>query len=249
MPETLKNQVALITGASRGIGLAIAKLFAQHGASLALVARTEESLSAALEICRSAGVQAHPFPCDLACLPATQEIVEKVLQRFGKIDILVNNAGITRDALLLRISDEDWQIVLDTNLRSAFVLTRAVARSMMKSRYGRIINISSVSGIIGNAGQANYAASKAALIALTKTTAREFASRGITANAIAPGFITTDMTSDLPEKLTQELLQQIPLGRFGTPEEIASTALFLASPAASYITGQTIIVDGGLVMQ
>ena len=248
MHDQLKKHVALITGASRGIGLAIAKLFAQQGATLALVARTPESLTPAVEACRAAGAQAHPFPCDISNPEAAKALPEAVLQKLQKIDILINNAGITRDTLLLRMSDEDWQSVLDTNLRSAFLLTRAVVRPMMKARYGRIINISSVSGLIGNAGQANYSASKAALIALTKTTAREFASRGITANAIAPGFITTDMTGALPENITAEILKQIPLGRFGTPEEIAAAALFLASPSASYITGQTLIVDGGLVM-
>lgn len=248
LPQTLENHVALVTGASRGIGLAIAKTFAQHGAKLALVARTSEALAGTLDAARAAGVDAEAFPCDLSDAEATKALSDRVLERFGQIDILVNNAGITRDTLLLRMSDEDWQTVMDTNLRSAFLLTRAVVRPMMKARRGRIINISSVSGLIGNAGQANYAASKAALIALTKTTAREFASRGITANAIAPGFITTDMTSVLSDNVTQEVLKQIPLGRFGAPEDIAYAALFLASPAASYITGQTLIIDGGLVM-
>ncbi len=246
--HTLHNHVALITGASRGLGLAIAKLFAQHGAKLALVARSEQALTPALEAVRQVGAEAQPFPCDLSDAETTKALPDLVLKHFGQIDILVNNAGITRDTLLLRMSDEDWQNVIDTNLRSAFLLTRAVVRPMMKARRGRIINISSVSGLIGNAGQANYAASKAALIALTKTTAREFASRGITANAIAPGFITTDMTNVLPENVTQEVLKQIPLGRFGTPDDIAHAALFLASPASAYITGQTLIVDGGLLM-
>ena len=250
MPSSkfLTNQVALVTGASRGLGKAIALALAQEGASIAAVARSEDALKETLEAIRAAGGVAEPFAVDVADGAAVEAMVEKITARFERVDILVNNAGVTRDGLLARMTSEAWDTVIDTNLKGAFNLTKPVGRLMVKQRAGRIINISSVIGLMGNAGQANYAASKAGLIGFTKSVAREFASRGITCNVICPGFIETDMTKNLSEDLRKKLLDRIPLQRLGQPEDVAGAAAFLCSPAASYITGQILTVDGGMVM-
>ena len=244
----LENQVALVTGASRGLGRAIATELAAHGASIAAVARSEEALQDTLAAIRNAGGTAEAFPVDVADSDAVDAMVEKAVARFGRIDMLVNNAGVTRDGLLMRMKTEDWDIVINTNLKGAFHFTRPVGRLMVKQRSGRIVNISSVIGLMGNAGQANYAASKAGLIGFTKSVAKEFASRGITCNVLCPGFIETDMTKDLSEELKKKLLERIPLQRLGQPGDIAGVVAFLCSPAASYITGQVVTVDGGMVM-
>jgi 3-oxoacyl-[acyl-carrier protein] reductase len=250
MPSTnfLTNQVALVTGASRGLGKAIALALAAEGASVAAVARSEDALKDTIEAIRAAGGTAEPFALDVADSAAVDAAVEKITAKFGKIDILVNNAGVTRDGLLARMKSEDWDTVINTNLKGAFHLTRPVGRIMVKQRSGRIINISSVIGLMGNAGQANYAASKAGLIGFSKSVAREFASRGITCNVVCPGFIETDMTKDLSDDLKKKLLERIPLQRLGQPGDIAGVVAFLCSPAASYITGQIVTVDGGMVM-
>ena len=244
----LTDKVALVTGASRGLGKAIALALAAEGASIAAVARSEEALKGTLEAIRATGGVAEAFPFDVADEAAVEAAVEKITARFQHIDILVNNAGVTRDGLLMRMKSEDWDAVLNTNLKGAFHLTKPVGRLMVKQRAGRIINISSVIGLMGNAGQANYAASKAGLIGFSKSVAREFASRGITCNVVCPGFIETDMTRDLGEDLRKKLLERIPLQRFGQPDDVAGTVLFLCSPAAKYITGQILTVDGGMVM-
>jgi len=244
----LTNQVALVTGASRGLGQAIAVALAAEGATIAAVARSEDALKSTLEAIRAAGGVAEPFALDVADSAACEETVTKITTKLDRIDILVNNAGVTRDGLLMRMADADWDTVLDTNLKGAFLVTKAFVRSFIKQRSGRIINISSVIGLIGNAGQANYAASKAGLIGFTQSAARELASRGITVNAIAPGFIETDMTAELTEALKAEILKKIPLGCLGQSEDIAAAALYLAGPGARYVTGQVLTVDGGMVM-
>lgn len=244
----LTNQVALVTGASRGLGKAIALTLAGEGASIAAVARSEEALKETLEAVRAMGGVAEPFALDVADGAAVDATVEKIAARFEHIDILVNNAGVTRDGLLARMTSEAWDTVINTNLKGAFNLTKPVGRLMVRQRSGRIVNISSVIGLMGNAGQANYAASKAGLIGFTKSVAREFASRGITCNVICPGFIETDMTRDLNEDLRKKLLERIPLQRLGRPDDIAGAVAFLCSPAANYITGQILTVDGGMVM-
>jgi len=244
----LTDKVALVTGASRGLGKAIALALAAEGASIAAVARSEEALKETLEAIRAAGGVAEPYAFDVADGAAVEAAVEKIAARFQHIDILVNNAGVTRDGLLMRMKSEDWDAVLDTNLKGAFHLTKPVGRLMVKQRAGRIINISSVIGLMGNAGQANYAASKAGLIGFSKSVAREFASRGITCNVVCPGFIETDMTRDLGEDVRKKLLERIPLQRLGQPDDVAGAVTFLCSPAASYITGQILTVDGGMVM-
>lgn len=244
----LAEKVAIVTGAGRGIGRAIALEFAREGADVACVSRTAENSQKVAEEVRALGRKAWAYAVDVADSNAVNAAAEKILADCGKADILVNNAGITRDGLLMRMSDEDWDIVLNTNLRGAFAFTRALSRVFIRQRSGRIINIASVIGLIGNAGQANYAASKAALIGFTKSVAREVASRNITVNAIAPGFIETDMTAVLNQDLKTELLKQIPAKSFGQADDIAHAAVFLASASARYITGQVLTVDGGMVM-
>ena len=244
----LTNQIAVVTGAGRGIGRAIALKFAAEGADVVCVSRTQENSEKVAAEIRALGRKAWAFAVDVADAAAVSAAAGKILAEAGKVDILVNNAGVTRDGLLMRMSDADWDTVLDTNLKGAFLVTKAFSRAMIKARTGRIINVSSVIGLIGNAGQCNYAASKAGLIGFTQSAAKELASRGITVNAIAPGFIETDMTSELKPEMREAILKQIPLGSFGSAEDIAGAALYLASPAARYVTGQVLTVDGGMVM-
>jgi 3-oxoacyl-[acyl-carrier protein] reductase len=244
----LENQTAVVTGAGRGIGRAIALKFAQAGANVVCVSRTQENSEKVAAEVTALGRKAWALAVDVADSKAVKAATEKILADCGKIDILVNNAGVTRDGLLMRMSDEDWDTVLDTNLKGAFHFTRELFRIFAKQRAGRIINVTSVIGLIGNPGQCNYAASKAGLIGFTQSVAKELASRSVTVNAIAPGFIETDMTSDLNEELKAHILKAIPMGKFGSADDIAGTALFLASPAARYITGQVLTVDGGMVM-
>ena len=242
----LDGKVALVTGASRGIGRAIAKEFASQGAKVALCARSVDALQAVADEIAAAGGCAQPFALDVSSADGVRAVVEAVTEHFGRLDILINNAGITRDGLIARMKDDAWEEVLNTNLRGAFYLPRAAAKIMMRQRCGKIVNISSVVGLTGNPGQANYAASKAGLIGMTRSVAKELGSRNIQVNAIAPGFIVTDMTDSLPEALKAKLLEQIPLGRLGQPEEIAKAALFLASDWSDYVTGQVLAVCGGL---
>ncbi len=241
----LSGRTALVTGSTRGIGRAIAETLAGAGARVAVVGR---DAGRAEEAATAIGHGAAGFACDVADPASVTALVESVEKAFGQIDILVNNAGLTRDNILFRIKDDDWDAVLDANLRGAFVAIRAASRGMMKRRWGRIINIASVVGIIGNKGQSNYAASKAGLIGLTKSVAKELASRNILINAVAPGFIETDMTAAMTPEARATLSGQIPLERLGTPNDVAATVAFLASDLASYITGQVLVVDGGLVM-
>ena len=241
----LAGRTALVTGSTRGIGRAIAEVLAESGARVAVVGR---DLARAQEAASTISPEARGFACDVGDVASVTALVEAVEKEFGGIDILVNNAGLTRDNLLFRIKDDDWDAVIDANLRGAFVAIRAAARGMMKRRWGRIINIASVVGVVGNKGQANYAASKAGLIGMTKSVAKELASRRILANVVAPGFVETDMTAAMTEDAKKTLFTQIPLERLGTPRDIAGVVAFLASDHASYITGQVLVVDGGMVM-
>jgi len=246
---TLQGKTALVTGGSRGIGRAICLALAACGANVAVnCAGRADAAARTAEECAALGVRALALQGDVADEAAAAALVQRTAAELGGIHILVNNAGITRDGLLLRMSDADFDAVLDTNLKGAFHMLRAAARPMVKQRWGRIVNISSVVGLSGNAGQANYAASKAGIIGLTKSAAKELGSRGITVNALAPGFIETDMTAGLPQALREAMLAGIPLGRPGQPEDVAQAAAFLASPAAAYITGQVLAVDGGMAM-
>ena len=244
----LTGKTAIVTGASRGIGAAIARKLCEAGANVALCSRSAEAVAAIADALNSEGYTAISTAADISQKSDVEALIKAVQERFSQIDILVNNAGITRDTLLMRLKDEDWNAVLQTNLTGTMYCTRAVLRPMIRQRSGRIINISSVIGVMGNPGQASYAAAKAGIIGFTKTIAREVGARGITVNAIAPGFITTDMTAQIPEQHQKQLLELIPLRRFGSPEDVADTVCFLASDAARYITGQTLHVDGGMVM-
>ena len=244
----LTGKVALVTGASRGIGQAIAVALAKAGAEVLCTSTKAGGCDATVAQIEALGQKGSAVVCDVGDAAQVEALAKTVLEQKGKLDILVNNAGITRDGLFLRMSVEDYDAVLATNLRGPFLVCKAFARAMAKARGGRILNISSVVGLTGNAGQANYAASKAGIIGLTKSLAQEFAGRGITANVIAPGFITTDMTAAIPEDAQKAMLAQIPLERFGKPEDIANAVVFLSSDAAGYITGQTLVVDGGMTM-
>jgi 3-oxoacyl-[acyl-carrier protein] reductase len=244
----LANQIAVVTGAGRGIGRAIALKFAAEGADVVCVSRTAGNSEKVADEVRALGRKAWAHAVDVAEANSVNPAVEKILAECGRVDLLVNNAGVTRDGLLMRMSDADWDVVLNTNLKGAFLVTKAFSRAMLKQRAGRVINIASVIGLIGNAGQCNYAASKGGLIAFTKSAAKEFASRGVTVNAIAPGFTETDMTAELKPEMKELVLKQIPLGCFGQAEDIANAALYLAAVSGRYVTGQVLTVDGGMVM-
>jgi 3-oxoacyl-[acyl-carrier protein] reductase len=249
MSKVLQDQIAVVTGGARGIGRAIAEALARAGAKLMLADLNEDGVKAtAAEIAQAHGVEVEGMACNVAQAEACQGLVEAAVKRFGRIDILVNNAGITKDGLLMTMKDEQWQAVLDINLNSVFYCSKAAARPMAKQRGGRIISIASVVGVMGNAGQCNYAASKAGIIGFSKSLARELGSRGVTVNCIAPGFIETPMTDVLPDEVKQKLYGQIPLGKLGKAEDVAEAVLFLASPAAAYITGHVLHVDGGMAM-
>jgi len=246
----LHGQVAIVTGGARGIGKAISLLLAKVGAKVVInYNSSEQNAQEVVNTIVQQGGSAFAVKGDISLSSTAEELINKTMDKFSRIDILVNNAGVTKDNLLMRMKEEDWDQVLNTNLKGMFLLTKAALKPMIKQRAGRIINISSVIGIGGNLGQANYAAAKAGVIGFTRSVAKEVAGRNILVNAIAPGYISTDMTANLPEKLKETILSSIPLGRIGSPEEVAQVVLFLASPWASYITGQTIIVDGGMVMQ
>jgi 3-oxoacyl-[acyl-carrier protein] reductase len=244
----LTDQVAVVTGAGRGIGQAIALKLAGAGANVACVDLKAEFCDETVQKTQALGRKAWGFGANVADAASTETTAEQILAATGKVDILVNNAGITRDGLLMRMSEADWDAVLDTNLKGTFLFTKAFTRAFLKQRSGRIVNIASVIGLIGNAGQCNYGASKAGVIGFTKSVARELASRGVTANAIAPGFIETAMTAKLSADVREGLMKQIPLGSLGQPDDVANAVLFFASPAARYITGQVLAVDGGMVM-
>jgi 3-oxoacyl-[acyl-carrier protein] reductase len=256
VPDQLKSRIstdlsgrtALVTGAAQGLGRCIAQTLAAAGAKVACIDINAESLADTVAAIRAAGGSAEPLACDVTQSDRVGEVVDQVITMWGKLDILVNNAGITRDNVLIRMKDEQWDLVLNINLRGTFLFTRAAARPMMKARGGRIINVASVSGLMGNPGQVNYSASKAGVIGLTRTVACELASRNITVNAVAPGFIATDMTAKLGEEILQQVRKEIPLGRLGEPQDVADAVLFLASDAASFITGHILTIDGGLTV-
>ena len=244
----LADKIAVVTGAGRGIGRAVALAYAKMGADVVCVSRTEENSAKVAEEVEAIGRRAWAVAVDVSDTAAVDAAAKGILESTGRVDILVNNAGVTRDNLLMRMSEEEWDTVIDTNLKGAFNFTKALTRPFIKQRSGRIINIASVIGLIGNPGQSNYAASKAALIGFTKSIAKELATRGITVNAIAPGFIETDMTAALSEKMREGILGNVPLERFGSPDDIAHAAVFLAMEPSGYITGQVLTVDGGMVM-
>jgi 3-oxoacyl-[acyl-carrier protein] reductase len=242
----LTGHTAVVTGASQGLGKAIAMALAAAGAKVACVARSTDKLAETVGAITAAGGQAEAFPCDVKESAPVDALIDGLVEKWGKVDILVNNAGVTRDTLLPRMSDDDWDTVIDTNLRGSFLFARACSRHMMRARYGRIINISSVSGLMGNPGQTNYSASKAGIIGFTRSLSRELAGRKVTINAVCPGFIESEMTKVLGEMVIEEAKKRIPAKRLGTPEDVATCVLFLASPAACYVTGQVLTVDGGM---
>lgn len=242
----ISDQVAIVTGASRGLGKSVALALAASGAKVACIARSTEKLNEVVSEIRAHDGEAEAFASDVAKSDDVNRVVDDITEKWGRLDIVVNNAGITRDTLVPRMHDEDWDDVLNTNLRGAFLFTRAATRPMMQARYGRIINMASVSGLMGNPGQANYSASKAGLIGMTRTVARELASRKITVNAVAPGFIESDMTAALGPALMEEVKKRVPARRLGLADEVANAVLFLASPAAAYITGHVLVIDGGM---
>ncbi|MGE8204117.1 3-oxoacyl-[acyl-carrier-protein] reductase [Heyndrickxia sp. NPDC080065] len=245
----LEGKVALVTGASRGIGREIALGLAREGANVVVnYAGSEARAKEVVEEIIALGREAIAIQCNVANNDEVQDMIKKTIETFGKLDILVNNAGITRDNLLMRMKEDEWDDVINTNLKGVFLVTKGVTRQMMKQRSGKIVNIASIVGVSGNPGQANYVAAKSGVIGLTKTTAKELATRGINVNAVAPGFITTDMTDKLTEEVKTEMLKQIPLARFGDPKDVASVVVFLASSSSDYLTGQTLHVDGGMVM-
>jgi 3-oxoacyl-[acyl-carrier protein] reductase len=248
MKRPFEGRVAVVTGGAKGIGRAVSRALAAGGAKVVLSGRDEAALEEACAEVRSQGGEAVAAKADVSVEADATALCDRALEAFGKAEILINNAGVTRDGLLLRMSDQDWDQVLDTNLKGAFHCIRAFARPMVRQRWGRIVNVSSVIGLIGNAGQANYAASKAGLLGLTKSVAKELASRHITVNAVAPGFIETAMTGALTDKVRESLLAQIPLGRLGSPEDVAHAVGFLCTEEAGYVTGQVLTVDGGMVM-
>jgi 3-oxoacyl-[acyl-carrier protein] reductase len=246
----VEGRVALVTGGGRGIGRAIAVRLAREGARVAISYRSNDAAAEeTVELVRKAGVECETFKGDVASLEDVEALMKGVGEAFGAVEILVNNAGTTRDNILLRMKDAEFDEVLATNLKGTYLCTRAALRGMVRARWGRIVNISSVVGLLGNAGQANYAASKAGMIGFTKSVAREVAGRGITANVVAPGYVETELTGLLPENIKEQILGQVPMGRLGEPEEIAEVVMFLAGERAAYVTGQTIAVDGGMVMQ
>ena len=242
----LSEKTAIVTGASQGLGKAVALTLAANGARVACVARSVDKLNQTVQQIQEAGGEAEAFACDVTDRESVDELVDQVVEQWEKLDILVNNAGITRDTLLPRMSDDDWDAVINTNLRGSFLFSRAASRYMMRARYGRIINMSSVSGIIGNPGQTNYSASKAGLIGLTRSLSRELAGRKVTVNAVAPGFIESEMTAALGDMILEEVKKRIPARRLGTADDVAAAVLFLAGDAASYVTGHVLTVDGGM---
>ena len=246
--KRLQDKISIITGGARGIGFSIARKFAEEGSTVIIIDISKENIEKAVNKIKQDGLKASGYVTDVTDLKAVGALFKKIYKEFGSIDILINNAGITKDGLLLRMKEKDWDAVMTVNLKGTFVCTQKACRYMMKNKKSAIINISSVIGLMGNSGQANYAASKGGINALTKSTAKEFASRNIRVNAVAPGFIKTEMTEKLPEKVVEEYSKAIPLNRMGLPEDIANTCLFLASDEANYITGQVVQIDGGLLM-